>query len=275
MNGSIVREIAKTRVDPGQIAIWALGGPSLAFESAEVTGFVDPFFSNWSNSEWIRRFPPLIDPRMVRHCDLILITHEHEDHCDPTTIKGLYSNSSPRVLAPRPAVARLEASDEFDESLPRTRVVRPDEKLRVGDLAIEVVETEDPLSSGAVGYLVKTTAACVLFLGDSLFSESLLERLAGRAAIDAVFVAVGANPPRERYYFSIEELLEAARILYPSLVVPIHWDLWTKTYIDPKPLITREHRNIVILKHGEVLLLPSKGWRTPETAERARDHGSN
>lgn len=257
MTMKLVQQMEKTRVSSGQLVLWVLGGGSLAFKSTGMFGFVDPFFSDWSDSEWVRRFPPVLDPNTVRTCDMILITHEHEDHCDPVTIKGLCSKHSLDLLAPGPSVERLEASGIFSD-LPQQHIelVKPGKELQVEDLRITAVQTRDPLSHGAVGYLVQTATVRVLFLGDSLFDEELLRSLVQGHDIDAMFIAVGANPLGERYYFSIEELVEAARIVSPTLVVPIHWDLWTKTYVNPESLLPQERGNIAIIKRGEMLVLP-------------------
>ena len=254
---NLLQKMTKTKVEPGQIVIWVLGGGSLAFKAVGTFGFVDPFFSDWSNSEWVRRFPPVIDPNMVQMCDVVLITHEHEDHCDPATIKGICSNSSAQIIAPSPSIERLKKSDVFNDLTPvRIETVELGRNLRVGNLQVTVIKTKDLSSKSAVGYLIQNIRASVLFLGDSLFDKNLLKNLIKKYKISAMFIAFGKNPAGSRYYFSVEDLMEAALIVSPTIVVPIHWDLWTKTYTNPEPLLSVGRNNILILKRGEMISLP-------------------
>jgi L-ascorbate metabolism protein UlaG (beta-lactamase superfamily) len=254
---NLLPKMIKTNVEPGQLAIWVLGGGSLAFKSVGTFGFVDPFFSDWSNSEWVRRFSPVIDPNMVQMCDVVLITHEHEDHCDPVTIKGICSNSSAQIIAPSPSVERLKKANIFSDLTPvRIKIAELGSNFRVGDLQVTVIQTKDLSSKGAVGYLLQNIRASVLFLGDSLFDKNLLKNLIQKYEISTMFIALGKNPAGRRYYFSVENLMEAALIVSPTLVVPIHWDLWTKTYINPESLLSTGRNNILILKRGEMISLP-------------------
>jgi len=237
-----------------------LGGPSVEFVSGCISGFVDPFFSDWGNDEWVRAFPPLIDPHRVQRCDLVLITHEHEDHCDPVTIRALVAHNNPYVLAPAPAAERLQLAKETKEIPMNVRIVAAGEKHVFGELAVKVFRTSDPLSQAPVGYLLRTKTVGVAFMGDSLFDEELLVRVKAMGEIDAVFVSVGKNPPEQRYYYSVDDLQKAAAILYPATVIPIHWDLWTKTFVDLSEgaiaeRLLRQNRNVLILHRGANIVL--------------------
>lgn len=237
-----------------------LGGPSVEFVGSGISGFVDPFLSNWGNDEWVRTFPPLVDPHKVQCCDLVLITHEHEDHCDPVTIRALLTHNTPCILAPATAAERLQLAKETKEIPLNIRVVAAGEKHVFGELSVEVFRTSDPLSQAPVGYLLRIKTIGVVFMGDSLFDEDLLVHVKDMGGIDAVFVSVGKNPPEQRYYYSVDDLQKAAAILYPITVIPIHWDLWTKTFVDLAERgiaerIFRKNRNVLILRRGEDIVL--------------------
>lgn len=238
----------KMRGVSGKFDLEWLGGPSIRFMGDNVEGFVDPFFSNWSDGEWIRVSPPSIDPISVKRCDLILITHEHEDHCDPVTIRALVKNNNPLIFAPEPSAIRLRNELRKLAEEMNLYEVEAGDKRAFRSLTIQVFQTFDPLSKGAVGYILDGGGKRVAFMGDSLFDKNVLSVV---KTVDLVFISVGNNPPDKKYYYSIEELLEAASILYPTLVVPIHWDLWTKTFID---LSSHEFREYLSSASGNILI---------------------
>jgi len=257
MKRSLYEEIVQKGISPGKLGIWPLGGGTVAVKSHNNLVLVDPFFSSWSSKEWKRRFPPMIAPQEVRACDLILITHEHEDHCDPATIRPILESNPNVVLAgPSPSIDRLQRNMVFDGLHIKISEVMPGQSFELADLRITVIKTHDPLSKEPVGYLIISTKASILFMGDSLFDEKLLIDFTTQYAPDVFVVALGNNPPRAKYYFSIAEVIEATRIVYPSRVLPIHWDLWTKTYINPKPYIKMTIDNLILLNRGEFLTIP-------------------
>jgi len=256
MTQPLYHQIVQKNVPQGKLGLWPLGGGSIAVRSRKILAFVDPFLSNWSSEDWVRRFPPVFAPQAVDTCNLILLTHEHDDHCDPATIRPILQNCAPLLVGPLAAVNRLDTAGVFNGLSAEVRTVGPGEQLQVGDLKIQSIVTHDPLSQGAVGYLVQSGNTSVLFLGDSLFVDTLLEELSNRHRVDLFVVALGANTPEDTYYFSIDDVASAARIVHPTYVLPIHWDLWTKTFIDPKTHLRNMPDNVILVQRGEFLFLP-------------------
>ena len=266
MKRSLFEEIAQENIRPGKLGLWPLGGGTVAVRSHTALALIDPFFSDWSSEEWKRRFPPMILPNEIHACDLVLITHEHEDHCDPDTIRPLLGvNPNAVLVGPRLSIDRLRANAALD-AIPAAQVIAATagHHLSVADLSITVVRTYDPLSKGPVGYLVCSSQVAVLFMGDSLFDRRLLVDLVSQHRPDMLVVALGANPPEEKYYYSVDEVIEAARVVYPSCVLPIHWDLWTKTYVNPKLHIKTKIPNLILASRGKLVSMP-KNRRSQNT----------
>jgi len=267
MSASLFDRIAQQDISPGKLGLWPLGGGSVAVKSHTAMALADPFFSDWSSERWKRRFPPIILPDEIHSCDLVLITHEHEDHCDPNTVRPLLAmNHNVVLVGPAPSIDRLRRNGVFDGRTDLQIIeATSGQDFSIADLSITVVRTYDPLSQGPVGYLVRSSQGSILFMGDSLFDEELLTSLASQHRPDVFVVALGNNPPGEQYYYSVSEVVEAARVVYPSYILPIHWDLWTKTYVNPKKHITTEIPNLLLTDRGEFVSVP-KNRRSQNTA---------
>mgnify|MGYP001619980384 CR=1 FL=1 len=41
-----------------------------------------------------------LDPRSIKECDLILLTHEQPDHCDPDVVREIAERTFATVIAP-------------------------------------------------------------------------------------------------------------------------------------------------------------------------------
>nr|AGF93139.1 beta-lactamase fold-like protein [uncultured organism] len=250
---SLWEKIRDEPVSGDHLAIWPLGGGSVGLKSGSKIGFVDPFLSNWSDDEWIRRFPPEVSPGKVENCSFVLITHEHEDHFDPETLTGLLEKNDFPIIAPQSVRSRLEGDPSTRRIEENLDTVISGEVRDISGLTVEIVETRDPLSELPLGFVLTVDSGSVGFMGDSLYDPDLVLPLCESHDLDAVFFAVGDNPPGEKYYLSIEELKVTAEELKPCLVVPIHWDLWTKTYINPLDFDLEEYDNVKIVRRGEVL----------------------
>lgn len=102
-----MRTFRDTEVPPGMVAICPLGqaGFLIKGHGGNVIA-VDPYLSDrlGSDSEfgppgrWTRRFPPPFPPEEL-DADVVLVTHEHEDHFDPWTLRHRpYDVIGPPVL---------------------------------------------------------------------------------------------------------------------------------------------------------------------------------
>jgi len=249
---SLWKKITGKDLDKDEMALSSIGGGSVAIRVGESVGFVDPFLSNWSDGEWVRRFPPEIDPRSVDKCDFVLITHEHEDHFDPETLRGLLEKNDFEIIAPVSTLKRLEADENLKRHL---TIVEPGDVVEAVNCEVTVLESNDQIADAAVGFLLSTTGKSVCFLGDSLFDPKIFKSYYGDLDVDVFVVAIGNNPPGEKYYLSVDELKETAEIFSSSIIFPVHWDLWTKTYIDPHKYDFSGYSNIKIADRGELFIV--------------------
>jgi L-ascorbate metabolism protein UlaG (beta-lactamase superfamily) len=168
--------------------------------------------------------PPVIyfDPWKLRSprggtlpaADLVLVSHEHHDHCSPDDVKKV-STSETVVLASASAVAQL----------PGARAIKPGERVSVAGVDVEAVRAYNvnkfrspgvpfhPREAGHVGYVVTVDGVRVYFAGDT-------DHIPEMAAIDCDLALL---PVSGKYVMTVQEAAEAARTLSPQIVVPMHY----------------------------------------------------
>ncbi len=100
---SLIDQVEATSVPPGSVGIWFLGQASVVLRTERWTVYIDPYLSDFvervtrSRGEpAVRRYPSLVDPAVVRNADLVLVTHDHEDHLDLDTLP-IVARASPQA----------------------------------------------------------------------------------------------------------------------------------------------------------------------------------
>jgi len=142
--------------------------------------------------------------------DMILITHDHPDHCSPEDVKWLRRGATV-IVAPEACAARFKGD---------VRVVQPGDTLTIRGVAIEVVPAYNldkefhPKEAGGVGYIVTTVEGLRIYhAGDTdLIPE--MEQIKA----DVALLPVGGT-----YTMDAEQAAQAANWIKPRLAIPMHW----------------------------------------------------
>ena len=187
----------RARVAEGEIALWNLGGAGFALRTPAATLLIDPFLGPSNPPEWVRAIPPAFAPESLREVEAVLLSHEHSDHADPVALREVAGRTHALVLGPASGieVAREQAGLPAD----RARRLAHGESVAMAGARITAVPMHDPNARGANGYVVEAGGVTVVHCGDSLYFPGFVE-LGHRWQIDALCVAVGANPPGRSYY---------------------------------------------------------------------------
>jgi L-ascorbate metabolism protein UlaG (beta-lactamase superfamily) len=192
---------------------------------------VDPFFG-----EHEKRLvpPPPIDVYGAR-IDRVLVTHEHLDHLDPESLRGVAARSPEvTVIAPEPLRDMVEGLP-FEGVRPGDRLDLPGGGAVRVVPAIHAVHATDGYSEGGdpprfVGYVVEAGGVSIYHAGDTLADERVL------AGLDGVPVDVALLPVNGRDFFRERQDLVGnmdprdavglAAHCGASILVPMHWDLF-------------------------------------------------
>jgi L-ascorbate metabolism protein UlaG (beta-lactamase superfamily) len=191
--------------------------------------------------------PPVIyfDPWKLKgrppRADLVLVSHEHHDHCSPGDVKQV-SGPDTVVLAGGSAVGQL----------PGARTVAPGDHLTVAGVEVEAVRAYNvnkfrspgvpfhPRESDHVGYVVIVDGVRVYFAGDTDHIPEMAD-----IACDVALLPVSGT-----YVMTVEEAAGAARTLNPQIVVPMHYGAGIGTADDG--------RRFSQLYEGQVVLLEAE-----------------
>jgi L-ascorbate metabolism protein UlaG (beta-lactamase superfamily) len=165
-----------------------------------------------------------IDPYNIKEdekADIILITHGHYDHCSVDDIKKIIKQGT-KIFVTADAqskVARFDVPIEIE-------VIEPSQEIDLGDVKIETIKSYNidksfhPKQEGWVGYVIKMNDVVVYHAGDcDILPE--MQKLTGHGQSEKKFIAL--LPVGGRYTMTAEEAAEAAKIIKPSLAIPMHW----------------------------------------------------
>jgi L-ascorbate metabolism protein UlaG (beta-lactamase superfamily) len=170
---------------------------------------------------------------------LALVTHLHDDHCDPDAIATALGEDGV-LLRPAPdtgefleIAATLPAERRLVELGVRQRLVREWETVTVGAFAATAIPAVDGFGDPQVGWVVEADGLRVSHHGDTLFHGSWWKIRMRLGAPDVAFLPINGPvvslPHRQpaspfNAVLTPAQAVAAAEILGAGLAVPIHYD---------------------------------------------------
>lgn len=228
-------EIEGTPVGPTP-TLWALGGPSFLYRTAETSIWIDPYFYGTPDDAVPAAYRAIaipVNPDEVRVADIVISTHDHVDHCHEGTVLPIVRNTEAFCIAPQSSAKLMR---EWGVPEARLRQVTAGEAISFRDVEISAHPSSDPNEPHAVSYVLRSAGVSLFVSGDTArFPE--LATIGTGSAIDYALLAFGRT-----WYMDEEELIEAARDLSPGTLLPFHWEFWRNHTGDIVRLLEIYHR---------------------------------
>jgi len=227
-----------------------LGQSGLRLATPAGAIYVDPYLShsveNIHGPDYARMRPIPREPEAIDDAAIVLITHEHLDHCDPETLPALASASPEcRFLAPQEVGKTLLGFGiEAERILPSREgwvSLGPGVEVHPVPAAHPLVERDGLGCLRYHGYVIDCGGRRLYHAGDTSPHEHVIEAV---QALGPIHVAV--LPVNEFNFFrsragivgnmSVREAFALAEEIGADTVAPIHWDMFEPNCVYPEEI---------------------------------------
>ncbi len=153
-----------------------------------------------------------IDPFQIENgpkADILLISHEHFDHCSPDDIEKIQKPETV-IITDKTSAEKLSGD---------IRVVAPNETVDIEGVHIETVPAYNtdkdfhPRDNNWLGFIVEIEGVRIYHTGDADFIPEMREIKADIALL----------PVSGTYVMDAQQAVEAALALKPKLAIPMHY----------------------------------------------------
>ncbi len=153
-----------------------------------------------------------IDPFQIENgkpADLILVTHDHFDHCSPEDVAKIQ----------RPGTVIVTEKDSAQKLSGDVRVMTPGERLALNGVTVEAVPAYNtnkdfhPKAKGWLGFVIDIDGVRIYHAGDSDYIPEMKD----------LDVDIALLPVSGTYVMNSDEAVEAALAINPKLAIPMHY----------------------------------------------------
>ncbi len=227
----VLRDVQARWIPEGGVGLWWLGQSSFIVRGAGRTVYIDPYL----NPNPRRIVPPPFSPNQVTNADLILCTHDHGDHIDPTALPGIAA-ASPQATILTPGVAR-EKLMGWGIAAPRVVAPHVDEPLTWDSISVTAIpaaheELDYSPEHGYpyLGYILTLDGVTLYHAGDCTMYEGLVERLRASRPDVALLPINGHDWKRTHENIignmSYREAADLAVAAGVDLAIPMHYGMF-------------------------------------------------
>jgi L-ascorbate metabolism protein UlaG (beta-lactamase superfamily) len=227
---------------------------------------LDPIWSERCSPSTLvgpRRFhPPPIALADVPPIDAVLISHDHYDHLDITTVQALAARGA-HFVVPLGIGAHLEAWE-----IPSRQVTELDweESAQVGGLTLTATPARHYSGRGLRGgsrtlwasWVIAGPAHRAWFSGDSGYFDAFREIGRRHGPFDLTLIKIGASDPTwSDIHMTPEEAVQAHQDVGGKLMLPVHWGTFNLAFHDWNE--PPERALAAARKAGVALVVPRPG----------------
>ncbi len=194
-----------------KVALRYLGHSGFRIVGGHKSIYIDPYLSEGGSMK--RLVPPAIGPDDVRLADIVLITHDHFDHCDVQTIETLHKRTNALIVGNAAVERKLHL---------KITLMRPLQKLNLRGIDVQAVKAEHP-GENPLGFLLTISGVTIYHAGDT---DSVPDDI----KCDIALLPVGGT-----FTMDAEGAMEAAKKLKAKVMVPMHYDTFEPIKVEEPP----------------------------------------
>lgn len=229
--------------------ITQIGHSTVLVEAVGVRLILDPYFGRHGNLAYRRPLPPARSRQACLGVDAVLISHAHFDHVDRRYLRALPRHTP--TFAPRGVAWWIALTCRRE-----IRAVEPWRQFMVGSAYVIPVTARHTIPG--VGYVISVEGKTLYFAGDT-FVGRFMKEIGDRFRPDVCLMPVA----RDRIPTTMGNAgaVEAARLIRPGTIIPIHLGLEPRVALLRRPETAESFRtlargermaaNIVSLEPGE------------------------
>lgn len=225
------------------VRLYWLGQAGFVIEGGGRRAVIDPYLSDSLAEKYrgkafphLRMMPAPIAPSGIGHVDLVLASHAHTDHLDPSTLPELL-HANPRAMLLAPRSAREAALQRSGVEPARLCLIDAGESRDIAGIGItaaraahETLECDADGCHRFLGFALRLGGATVFHSGDTVPFPGQVEEVRALAADLALFPVNGRDARRAAQgvpgNLTLAEALALARATGIPALIAHHFDMF-------------------------------------------------
>ncbi|WP_174614666.1 MBL fold metallo-hydrolase [Virgibacillus ihumii] len=257
---SLIDQTSKTHVPENAVALWHLGQSGVLVKANKTICYFDPYLSNYIEDNNLveppgllkRNFDSPMQPKDINNANVVFITHDHLDHLDPETLKGI-KKFSPHAnfVCPAPSIYRLTGIGVKEDNI---YAAKANKKLKVNGLDVIPIPAKHEKfckdkngNHYYLGYVVYINGIVFFHAGDTLAYTDLVKYLQP-LSVDIACLPINGQDWRRNEQgamgnMDFRDAVEISQAAGIDLLIPVHYDLFESNTENPAYFIDYLYRN--------------------------------